>query len=258
LQTGPNIRRDGFVSCAFNPNGKGSISPLISILHNGPETLRIGFLAADGVEPERRPSELDGGLDEMLSSRAAGLSGSEDAWRQQVRDILRNGKYKPTGRGKPASEYLLRAASEGGFPRINALVDICNYISLSSLLPISIWDLDRAGSSRYVLRLGFEGESYVFNDAGQSIDLKDLLVGCAVDDAHPDGLAVVNPVKDSMVTKTSEATCRVGALVYACVDDGPIETLEATCARFADLLAGCGSGATSSFRIVRCGESGEF
>ena len=31
--------------------------------------------------------------------------------RQDVRDLLRHGGYKPTGRGKPASEYLVRAAT---------------------------------------------------------------------------------------------------------------------------------------------------
>ncbi len=30
-----------------------------------------------------------------------------------MRKLLRHGGYKPTGRGKPASEYLVRAAGEG-------------------------------------------------------------------------------------------------------------------------------------------------
>ena len=33
--------------------------------------------------------------------------------RKAVRDLLRHGGYKPTGRGKPSCEYLVRAAGDG-------------------------------------------------------------------------------------------------------------------------------------------------
>jgi hypothetical protein len=45
--------------------------------------------------------------------------------RAAVRDMLRPGGCKPTGRGKPASEYLVRAASEGQLAPINLAVDAC-------------------------------------------------------------------------------------------------------------------------------------
>src|SRR5262249_32748464 len=53
---------------------------------------------------------------------------SDAAVRAAVRDLLRfpHGGYKPTGRGKPSSEYLLRAVSEGTLGSINAAVDACN------------------------------------------------------------------------------------------------------------------------------------
>src|SRR5262249_32762861 len=69
---------------------------------------------------------------------------SDDAVRAAVRDLLRHGGYKPTGRGKPSSEYLVRAASEGALGSINAAVDTCNAVSLHSGLPISVVDCDRA------------------------------------------------------------------------------------------------------------------
>src|SRR5689334_19115550 len=53
-----------------------------------------------------------------------------------VRDLLRHGGFKPAGRSKPASEYLVAAIAENRFPRINALVDACNVVSLHSALPI--------------------------------------------------------------------------------------------------------------------------
>ena len=49
-----------------------------------------------------------------------------------VRGLLRHGGFKPSGRSKPASEYLIGAVLEGRFPRINAGVDACNVVSLHS------------------------------------------------------------------------------------------------------------------------------
>ena len=42
---------------------------------------------------------------------------------QRVRDLLRAGGFKPAGRSKPASEYLVRAAGEGKLAGINLVVD---------------------------------------------------------------------------------------------------------------------------------------
>src|SRR5512141_1732266 len=68
----------------------------------------------------------------------------EEPVRAAIRDLLRHGGYKPTGRGKPASEYLVRAAAEGKLTPINAAVDVGNVVSLHAGLPISVVDLDRA------------------------------------------------------------------------------------------------------------------
>ena len=57
----------------------------------------------------------------------------DDDTRKIVRDVFRHGGYKPTGRGKPASEYLVRAAGEGKLSTINAAVDLCNVVSLHSM-----------------------------------------------------------------------------------------------------------------------------
>ena len=85
-----------------------------------------------------------------LSARAhlsldakAPLSRDEDV-RKRVRDLLRHGGYKPTGRGKPSPEYLVRAVGDGALSPINAAVDACNAVSLASGLPVSVVDLDLA------------------------------------------------------------------------------------------------------------------
>lgn len=138
--------------------------------------------------------------------------------RLAARDMLRNGKFKPTGRSKPANEYLLRTIADSGasgFPRINPIVDVANFISLTSQTPLSLWDIDRAGSSSFAFRFGLEDEEYVFNTSGQTISLEDLAIGCSVTEENPSGTPIVNPVKDSLATKTFQGSRRFGIAVYA-------------------------------------------
>lgn len=144
---------------------------------------------------------------ELLARDAAAPLASSDAIRQTVRELLRVGGYKPTGRGKPASEYLLRAADDGTLGSINPMVDACNVVSLHSGLPISLVDLGRAEAP---LRVGIAGEdvSYVFNAAGQEIRVRGLL--CLHDRQGP----CANAVKDSERTKTRADTRELLALVW--------------------------------------------
>jgi len=128
-----------------------------------------------------------------------------------VRDMLRFGKYKPTGRGKPASEYLEREALEGRFPVINPLVDINNVVSLEFLLPLSVFDLEKANATEFLVRRGRAGESFVFNQALQVISLEDLLVVCKMPEDEPIG----SPVKDSLKTKIGMQTKDALYVIYA-------------------------------------------
>jgi DNA/RNA-binding domain of Phe-tRNA-synthetase-like protein len=132
---------------------------------------------------------------------------SDDAVREHVRALLRHGGFKPTGRSKPASEYLLRAVREGQLTPINLAVDACNAVSLHSGLPISVVDLDRA---RGPFRVGVApaGSSYVFNASGQTIDLGGLL--CLFDAEGP----CANAVKDAQRTKTGPQTRQTLSLIW--------------------------------------------
>lgn len=212
--------------------------------------LSVGVVRAEGVEPGVYPPGFRERLDLALGRRAADASASDEAVRAAARDMLRHGRYKPTGRGKPASEYLVRAAVEGTFPRINGVVDVCNLVSLESLLPISLWDLDKARAKRFTVRRGVAGEAYVFNAAGQVIELEDLVVGCRLPAADDEaGEPIVNPVKDCLATKTDDGTRRVAALVYAPAGFDPAR-LEAVLDGFAALLAGCGAAVSTAWGVV--------
>src|SRR5688572_16470212 len=96
------------------------------------------FPTALGATPS--PPELTA----LLALDAEAPLRSDDGVREALRRLLRHGGFKPTGRSKPASEYLLRAAGEGKLTSINLAVDACNVVSLHSGLPISVVDLDLA------------------------------------------------------------------------------------------------------------------
>lgn len=178
---------------------------------------------------ELPPSEA---LRALLAIDAPAPLRSDDAVRSAVRDLLRHGGYKPTGRGKPASEYLIRAVSEGALGSINAAVDACNVASLHSGLPISVVDLDLAAPP---LRIGVAppGTRYVFNAAGQEIDVGGLL--CLFDAAGPSA----GGVKDSQRTKTRPETTRTLSIVWGSTALG--DRTARTVAWYRELLAGTGA-----------------
>lgn len=132
---------------------------------------------------------------------------TSDAVKTAVRDLLRHGGFKPSGRSKPASEYLTAAITEGRFPRINAGVDACNVVSLHSGLPISLVDLDRIDGA-LTIRIAPAQTSYVFNPSGQTIDASGLV--CLYDEQGPTG----TPVKDAQRTKTHEQTRATITIVW--------------------------------------------
>jgi DNA/RNA-binding domain of Phe-tRNA-synthetase-like protein len=172
-------------------------------------TLVLGIVSADGVRCGPSDPRLSTMLTEAATRVAQDAGAFSESMRVAVRDVLRAGGYKPTGRGKPASEFLLGAAKSGELPRINNLVDLNNLASLEYALPISIFDRALLGDD-VGIRFGERGESYVFNSSGQSMDIAGLPVVCRGPAREPVG----NAVKDSMLTKVSPATTSVLVVAY--------------------------------------------
>lgn len=182
--------------------------------------LDLGAFVTRFVRPLGELAPFDTGVEPPLAS--------DDAVRTEVRTLLRHGGFKPSGRSKPASEYLVAAHAEDRFPSINAAVDACNVVSLWSGLPISLVDLDRVVGDLSIA-ICPPGTTYVFNPSGQVIDTSGLI---ALFDAEgPTG----TPVKDAQRTKTHEATRTTLSIVWG-TKQLPGRTAQAT-AWYRELVA---------------------
>ena len=195
----PSLRVAAFTTVFPAPLGELATPPAV-----------LAALAADAPAPLRR----------------------DEAVRAAVRDMLRHRGYRPTGRGKPASEYLARAAAEGTLGAINAAVDACNAVSLHSGFPISVVDVDQA---RGFFRIGLApaGASYVFNASGQEIDLTGLV--CLFDAEGP----CANAVRDAQRTKTHAGTRATLSVLWGCA--GFEARLQEAAAWYRALLDGMGA-----------------
>jgi DNA/RNA-binding domain of Phe-tRNA-synthetase-like protein len=144
---------------------------------------------------------------EIVATPSPEAPTGDEVTKRAVRDLLRHGGFKPSGRSKPASEYLVAAFAEGRWPTVSPLVDLCNVASLRSGLPISVVDLDKTRGD-LAIRIAPAGTSYVFNPSGQVIDASGLV--CLYDDEGPTG----TPVKDAQRTKTDAATKNLVVIIW--------------------------------------------
>lgn len=183
------------------------MNPVSISVEEHPKLDLAAFVLQHAADPEEQ-----GDVFKLLSLEANAIEKSPfeihsnadryDTVKSAVRDLLRHGGYKPTGRGKPASEYLVKAVSNKKLGSINPIVDALNVVSLHSGLPISVVDLANCNFASGSLRAAIAPESseYIFNTSGQTIKLDGLL--CLFDDNGP----CANAVKDSQRTKTNDST----------------------------------------------------
>ncbi len=166
-----------------------------------PAVFRTDFSAPLG----RLSSEKE--FKEKFDSSFSAPLETSDVVRSSVRELLRWGGFKPTGRNKPAAEYLTKAADENRLSSINPAVDFCNIVSLHCGLPISVVDIDRTKGELSV-KVAPPETSYVFNPSGQEIRIDGLI--CLFDEQGP----CANAVKDSQRTKTSDETASTLTIIW--------------------------------------------
>jgi DNA/RNA-binding domain of Phe-tRNA-synthetase-like protein len=187
--------------------------------HTSPEIARVvrpGVLRLDGATIVDRDSRLD----VPLASAEAAVRSNPPSEVTAVRTMYKRIGLDPT-RNRPSSEALLRRVRKGDtLPRINSMVDICNWCSLEFQLPYGLYDADHI-EGPVELRTGRPGESY----AGIRKDVVHVGDRIALADARgPFG----NPTSDSQRTMVSTATSRLLVVVFA--------PMEVPSSRLADVL----------------------
>jgi DNA/RNA-binding domain of Phe-tRNA-synthetase-like protein len=195
--------------------------------------VRAGVLWLEGATVVDRDPRLNAPLAaaEAAVRTAAGSTGEpfRGADTDAVRTMYKRLGLDPT-KTRPSSEALLRRVRRGDtLPRINSMVDVCNWCSLEFQLPYGLYDADRIDGD-VELRLGGAGESYA---------------GIRKDEVHVDGRIALadrlgpfgNPTSDSARTMVTTATTRALLVVFApkSVEERRLaQVLDATSSRMAE------------------------
>ena len=166
-------------------------------------TVRPGVLWLEGAAVVDRDPRLDG----PLAQAEAAVRVSPPEATAAVRTMYKRVGIDPTKR-RPSSEALLRRVRKGdALPRINSMVDVCNWCSLECQLPYGLYDAAHIEGD-VVLRLGVDGESY------PGIRKDDVHVAGRITLADSHG-AFGNPTSDSARTMVTTATTRALVVVFA-------------------------------------------
>ena len=185
--------------------------------------VRAGVLWLDGATVLQREPRLD----PALAAAESAVRANPPAETADVRTMYKRVGLDPT-KTRPSSEALLRRIKKGdALPRINSMVDVCNWCSLEFQLPYGLYDLANVEGDAVELRLGHEGEAY------PGIRKDEVHVGgriCLADARGPFG----NPTSDSARTMVTVATTRALVVVFAplSLDDNRMtRVLDTTAAR---------------------------
>jgi DNA/RNA-binding domain of Phe-tRNA-synthetase-like protein len=147
---------------------------------------------------------------------------------------------KDPARYRGSAEALLRRVIAGkGLPRINNVVDVINYVSLESRLPVGLYDLAHVQGD-IVFRAGRAGETY--KGIGKyDLNLEGLPVFC--DALGPHG----SPTSDSERTMVTPATKQVIAMI---ISFGGSDGLERWAGKMSELLKEYASGKNIQLEVV--------
>jgi DNA/RNA-binding domain of Phe-tRNA-synthetase-like protein len=165
--------------------------------------VRPGVLWLDGAVVVEHEPRLDG----PLAQAEAAVRANPPEEIAAVRTMYKRVGIDPTKR-RPSSEALLRRVRKGeGLPRINSMVDVCNWCSLEFQLPYGLYDAAHIEGD-VVLRLGAAGESY------PGIRKDEVHVGGRITLADSHG-PFGNPTSDSARTMVTPATRHALVVVFA-------------------------------------------
>jgi DNA/RNA-binding domain of Phe-tRNA-synthetase-like protein len=194
------------------------------------------------VEPAAAPpgllAEMQSRVDEILKLpepravlEASGITATRAAYRALGKDPARY---------RGSAEALMRRVIAGkGLPRINAVVDAINLVSVESRLSIGLYDLAHTRGD-ILFRTGKAGESY--KGIGKyDLNLEGLPVFC--DQTGPHG----SPTSDSERTMVTADTRQVFAVI---ISFGGKEGLDRWTQRLSDLFQRHASGNSLEQKII--------
>jgi DNA/RNA-binding domain of Phe-tRNA-synthetase-like protein len=191
-----------------------------------------GVLWLSGARVVERDARLDGPL--AAAESAVRLHPPQEI--AAVRTMYKRVGLDPT-KTRPSSEALLRRVRKGdSLPRINSMVDVCNWCSLEFQLPYGLYDAAHIDGD-IELRIGGPGESYpgIRKDA---VHVEGRIA--LVDRVGPFG----NPTSDSARTMVTTATTEALLVVFAPREVEPrrlAQVLDATANRMSE-FTGCKMG----------------
>jgi DNA/RNA-binding domain of Phe-tRNA-synthetase-like protein len=174
-----------------------SISPDLALV------IQPGVLWLEGATVVERDPRLNA----PLAAAESAVRMNPPAETTAVRTMYKRVGLDPT-KTRPSSEALLRRVRKGDpLPRINSMVDVCNWCSLEFQLPYGLYDAARIEGD-VELRLGRPGELYA---------------GIRKDDVHVGGRIALadaigpfgNPTSDSARTMVTTATGTALLVVFA-------------------------------------------
>jgi DNA/RNA-binding domain of Phe-tRNA-synthetase-like protein len=174
--------------------------------------VRPGVIWLDGATVVEHDPRMDAPLAAAEAAVRAHSSGPPEggppmAGIAAVRTMYKRVGLDPT-KTRPSSEALLRRVRKGdALPRINSMVDVCNWCSLEFQLPYGLYDAARIDGD-VELRIGRPGESY------PGIRKDDVHVGGRITLADRGG-PFGNPTSDSARTMVTTATTQAMLVVFA-------------------------------------------
>lgn len=118
---------------------------------------RVIFVAADHVDAAVLPGVAEQLHAEAHRSARSAAQAEPDSHTLRWQEAYRDFGIKPRVARPSVDALVRRAASEKGLPRINALVDLYNAVSILHRVPVGGEDLDRyCGHARLILASGDE------------------------------------------------------------------------------------------------------
>ena len=200
------------------------------------DIVSLGILTFDDLQIVEHEPRLDAPLGETAARMGAAAAEIDLG---SIRGLYRRFGIDPT-KTRPSSEALLRRVRKGdALPRINSLVDVCNWCSLEFQLPYGLYDLERTRGD-IVLRRGQDGEEY----PGIRKQIVHLAGRPALADI--DG-AFGNPTSDSARTMVTTSTRRALVVIYAPRELGVrvlSPRLDTTAARVIEFVGGAETSRT--------------